>query len=104
MKTDALNAVELRAAGYKALAGALGPLGMARFLRQFQQGHGNDTSERNAWLRHHEKNNLSNYGAGILAAGKALARRISAGSVTGEQRRQRPKEPAGMIELFFCDA
>jgi hypothetical protein len=33
-----------------------------------------------------------------------LARRISAGSVTSEQRRQRPKEPAGMIELFFRDA
>jgi hypothetical protein len=50
------------------------------------------------------KNNLSNYGAGILTVGKALARRISAGSVTSEQRRQRPIEPARMLELFFRDA
>jgi hypothetical protein len=50
------------------------------------------------------KNNLSNYGAEIMAAGKALARRTSAGSVTSEQRRQRPKEPARMPELFFRDA
>ena len=46
-----LNPAELRAAGYKALAAALGPLGMARFLRQFEQGHGDYTRERREWLR-----------------------------------------------------
>lgn len=51
MKADALNPAELRAAGYKALAEALGPLGMARFLRQFEKGRGDYTRERHKWLR-----------------------------------------------------
>ena len=52
MKTDRLNPAALRAAGYKALAGALGPLGMARFLLQFEQGNGNYTRDRKKWLNH----------------------------------------------------
>lgn len=51
MKTDTLNPAELRAAGYKALTDALGPLGMARFLRQFERGNGDYTRERHQWLR-----------------------------------------------------
>jgi hypothetical protein len=51
MKADTLNPAELRAAGYKALADALGPLGMARFLRQFERGNGDYTRERHQWLR-----------------------------------------------------
>ena len=51
MKVDTLNPTELRAAGYRALADALGPLGMARFLRQFERGSGNYTRERHQWLR-----------------------------------------------------
>ncbi len=51
MKTEMLNPAELRAAGYKALAAALGPLGMARFLLQFEQGHGDYTRERREHLR-----------------------------------------------------
>ena len=50
MKTDMLNPAELRAAGYKALAAALGPLGMARFLLQFEHGHGDYTRERRQHL------------------------------------------------------
>ena len=46
MKTDTLNPAELRTAGCKALADALGPLGMARFLRQFEQGNGDYTRDR----------------------------------------------------------
>ena len=46
MKTDTLNPAELRSAGCKALADALGPLGMARFLRQFEQGNGDYTRDR----------------------------------------------------------
>jgi hypothetical protein len=51
MKTEMLTPAELRAAGYKALAAALGPLGMARFLLQFEQGHGDYTRQRREWLR-----------------------------------------------------
>ncbi len=51
MKTEMLNPAELRAAGYKALAAALGPLGMARFLLQFEHGHGDYTRERRGHLR-----------------------------------------------------
>lgn len=51
MKADTLNSAELRAAGYKALATVLGPLGMARFIRQFEQGRGDYTRERREWLR-----------------------------------------------------
>ncbi|HEY5297886.1 MAG TPA: hypothetical protein VIK59_08160 [Verrucomicrobiae bacterium] len=50
MKTDTLNPVELRTAGCKALADALGPMGMARFLRQFEQGNGDYTRDRKKWL------------------------------------------------------
>lgn len=50
MKAEILNPAELRAAGYKALTDALGPLGMARFLRQFEQGQGDYTRERHTWL------------------------------------------------------
>jgi hypothetical protein len=46
MKTDTLNPAELRSAGCKALADALGPLGMARFLRQFERGNGDYTRDR----------------------------------------------------------
>jgi hypothetical protein len=51
MKMDTLNPAELRTAGCKALADALGPLGMARFLRQFEQGNGDYTRDRKKWLR-----------------------------------------------------
>jgi hypothetical protein len=50
MKTDTLNPAELRSAGCKALADALGPLGMARFLRQFEQGIGDYTRDRKKLL------------------------------------------------------
>ena len=51
MKTETLNPAELRAAGYRALAAALGPIGLARFLRQFDQGNGDYSRERRRWLR-----------------------------------------------------
>jgi hypothetical protein len=50
MKADILNPAELRVAGCKALAEALGPVGMARFLRQFERGDGDYTRERKQWL------------------------------------------------------
>jgi hypothetical protein len=37
---------ELRRAGIDALVKALGPVGMARFLQQFDPGHGDYTADR----------------------------------------------------------
>jgi hypothetical protein len=50
MKAEIINPAELRAAGYKALADALGPIGMARFLHQFERGNGDYTRDRKKWL------------------------------------------------------
>jgi hypothetical protein len=41
---------ELRRVGIDALVKALGPVGMARFLQQFDPGHGDYTAERQAIL------------------------------------------------------
>jgi hypothetical protein len=41
---------ELRRAGIDALAKALGPVGMARFLQQFDPGQGDYTAERSRIL------------------------------------------------------
>jgi hypothetical protein len=40
--------VELRRVGIDALVKALGPVGMARFLQQFDSGHGDYTAQRYA--------------------------------------------------------
>ncbi len=40
----------IRKMGIKALTEALGPVGMARFIRQFDQGEGDYTKDRAAWL------------------------------------------------------
>jgi hypothetical protein len=41
---------ELRRRGTAALLSALGPLGMVRFLQQFDSGQGDYTRDRDAWL------------------------------------------------------
>jgi hypothetical protein len=41
----------LRKAGLDALAKKLGPLGMVRFLQQYESGLGNYTREREHWLK-----------------------------------------------------
>jgi len=41
---------ELRRVGIEALVKALGPVGMARFLQQFDPGQGDYTAERNRIL------------------------------------------------------
>jgi hypothetical protein len=43
---------EIRAIGLKALAAALGPEGLARFILQFDRGQGDYTAERQAWADH----------------------------------------------------
>jgi hypothetical protein len=41
---------EIRRVGLEALARELGPVGMVRFLQQFETGHGDFTKERQAWV------------------------------------------------------
>lgn len=40
------NPLEIRTVGMQALKEALGPVGMVRFLQQFDLGHGNYTEEK----------------------------------------------------------
>lgn len=51
MKSREMTPVEIRSRGLKALAEALGPVGMVRFLQQLDTGSGNYTREREQWLR-----------------------------------------------------
>ena len=50
MNTAVINPVELRTMGIKALIKELGPLGMVRFLQQYETGSGDYTKERKQWL------------------------------------------------------
>lgn len=40
------NPLEIRTMGLQALKDALGPVGMARFIQQFDSGHGDYTKEK----------------------------------------------------------
>jgi hypothetical protein len=51
MKVHILSPAELQVAVCKALAEALDPVGMARFLRQFERGDSDYTRERKQWLQ-----------------------------------------------------
>ena len=51
---------ELRRVGIDALVKALGPVGMARFLQQFDPGHGDYTAERQAILGNPTVDDLMN--------------------------------------------
>jgi hypothetical protein len=46
--TTPLN--EIRQIGLEALLERLGPVGMIRFLQQFETGYGDYTAERDTWL------------------------------------------------------
>ncbi|MDF2439946.1 MAG: hypothetical protein JWN98_930 [Abditibacteriota bacterium] len=50
MTTKPQSLEEIRRNGLDALAQALGPLGMVRFLQQFETGRGDYTQERHQWL------------------------------------------------------
>ena len=41
---------DIRRKGYEALVRELGPVGMIRFLQQFETGRGDYTQERHDWL------------------------------------------------------
>jgi hypothetical protein len=50
MITIATPLNEIRQLGLQALLERLGPVGMIRFLQQFETGHGDYTTDREQWL------------------------------------------------------
>lgn len=46
-----MSPIVIRKAGLEAVAKKLGPLGMVRFLQQFELGLGDYTKERSQWLK-----------------------------------------------------
>ena len=51
MSIQTLDPVAIRKIGLEALSKALGPIGMVRFLQQFESGIGDYTKEREQWLK-----------------------------------------------------
>lgn len=51
MNIQALSPSAVRKLGLEALTKALGPVGMVRFLQQFETGAGDYTKEREEWLK-----------------------------------------------------
>jgi hypothetical protein len=50
MTTRTMTLMEVRQEGLAALAERLGPVGMVRFLQQFETGYGDSSVERHTWL------------------------------------------------------
>jgi hypothetical protein len=50
MNVAQMSLEELRQRGIGALAKELGPVGMARFLQQFEMGSGDYSTDRDQWL------------------------------------------------------
>jgi hypothetical protein len=50
MSAHAMPLEEIRRLGLEALMRQLGPVGMVRFLQQFETGQGDYTAERHQWL------------------------------------------------------
>lgn len=50
MERQIMTLNEIRQVGMDALLNALGPVGMVRFLQQFDMGKGDYTKEREQWL------------------------------------------------------
>lgn len=51
MSIQTLDPIVIRKRGLEALAKALGPVGMVRFLQQYEGGVGDYTKERREWLK-----------------------------------------------------
>ena len=51
MSTQTMSPAVIRKTGLEAVAKKLGPVGMVRFLQQFETGFGDYTKERNQWLK-----------------------------------------------------
>ena len=58
MNTQTLSPTVIRKAGLEAVAKKLGPLGMVRFLQQFETGRGDYTKEREQWLKDMDVQNI----------------------------------------------
>jgi hypothetical protein len=54
-----MNLVEIRKKGIEALNNALGPVGMVRFLHQYESGAGDYTKERNLWLKDYDIDSIA---------------------------------------------
>lgn len=50
MNTHSMTLVQIRNAGLQALARELGPVGMVRFLQQYETGKGDYSRDRHTWL------------------------------------------------------
>ena len=50
METTGMTLEQIRSTGLQALSQALGPVGLVRFLQQFELGQGDYTAERHRWL------------------------------------------------------
>lgn len=50
MRNETLTPEQIRIQGLAALADALGPVGMIRFLQQIEAGYGDYGTDRHAWL------------------------------------------------------
>ena len=51
MTPQTMSPAVIRKAGLEAVAKKLGPVGMVRFLQQFETGFGDYTQERNQWRK-----------------------------------------------------
>ena len=59
MSTLTKSPAVIRKAGLEAVAKKLGPLGMVRFLQQFETGWGDYTKERDQWLKDMDIHNIT---------------------------------------------
>ena len=59
MSTLTMSPAVIRKAGLEAVAKKLGPLGMVRFLQQFEAGRGDYTKERDQWLKDMDIHNIT---------------------------------------------
>ena len=50
MSPATITLEQVRLTGLRALSRDLGPVGLARFLQQFETGYGDYTTERRLWL------------------------------------------------------
>ncbi len=50
MNPATMTLEQVRLTGLQALSRDLGPVGLVRFLQQFEMGYGNYTTERRGWL------------------------------------------------------
>jgi hypothetical protein len=50
MNSRTMTPEQIRLNGLEALARELGPVGMVRFLQQFETGRGNYSEDRHRWL------------------------------------------------------